>query len=159
MLQSTASLLGSAATSDHQHMSATEGEVAQCTDNLSLPSAPKPTTNGTHTDALAAHLPSSSMSLVPSCLPPQSNNILPPTRAAATAPQAGAEDSNVAQELKGVRLYVKRGQREFSEGIIGHLKLLVSSTGNGEMQSLCRFLFPPLGVRVLIISIDDDMRM
>lgn len=36
----------------------------------------------------------------------------------------GEEEEDVHQELKGVKLYIKRGEREFSDGMLGHVKLL-----------------------------------
>jgi hypothetical protein len=40
----------------------------------------------------------------------------------------GEEDEDVELELKGVKLYVKRGDSAFSEGVIGHVKLLSHRT-------------------------------
>jgi len=39
-------------------------------------------------------------------------------------PATGEEDETVLSELKGVKLFVKRGAREFSDGIFGHIKVL-----------------------------------
>ncbi|OBZ74081.1 hypothetical protein A0H81_06264 [Grifola frondosa] len=36
----------------------------------------------------------------------------------------GEEDEDVSAELKGAKLFIKRGEREFSDGILGHVKLL-----------------------------------
>lgn len=36
----------------------------------------------------------------------------------------GEENEDVELELKGVKLYVKRGNRPFSDGMVGHIKLL-----------------------------------
>jgi hypothetical protein len=40
----------------------------------------------------------------------------------------GEEDENVELELKNVKLYIKRGEKPFTEGIIGHVKVLESKT-------------------------------
>lgn len=40
----------------------------------------------------------------------------------------GEEDEDVEMELKNVKLYVKRGDKNFGEGILGHLKLLSHQT-------------------------------
>ena len=36
----------------------------------------------------------------------------------------GEENEDVELELKGVKLYVKRGEKPFSDGVTGHVKLL-----------------------------------
>jgi hypothetical protein len=36
----------------------------------------------------------------------------------------GEEAEDVESELKGIKLYVNRGSKGFSDGMIGHLKLL-----------------------------------
>ncbi|THG92481.1 hypothetical protein EW026_g8433, partial [Hermanssonia centrifuga] len=36
----------------------------------------------------------------------------------------GEEDEEVKAELKGVKLFIKRGGKEFSSGMLGHVKLL-----------------------------------
>lgn len=36
----------------------------------------------------------------------------------------GEEDENVEAELKGVKLFVKRGRKEFTDGMYGHIKIL-----------------------------------
>ena len=36
----------------------------------------------------------------------------------------GEENETVESELKGVKLYIKHGSREFTDGLIGHIKLL-----------------------------------
>lgn len=41
-----------------------------------------------------------------------------------TAGITGEEDEDVRHELRGVKLFVKRGDKEFSDGILGHVKLL-----------------------------------
>jgi len=40
----------------------------------------------------------------------------------------GEEDEDVESELKGVKLFIKRGQKDFTDGIIGNLKLLSHKT-------------------------------
>jgi hypothetical protein len=40
----------------------------------------------------------------------------------------GEEDEDVEMEQRGVKLYIKRGDRPFSEGIPGLVKLLVNRT-------------------------------
>lgn len=47
---------------------------------------------------------------------------LPP----AGKPSTGEEDEEVACELKGLKLFVKRGAREFNPPIGGHAKVLIS---------------------------------
>ncbi|KXN86205.1 hypothetical protein AN958_10393 [Leucoagaricus sp. SymC.cos] len=44
----------------------------------------------------------------------------------------GEENENIEVELKGVRLYVKRGDRPFAEGIAGHCKVLKDRTSRQE---------------------------
>ncbi|KAL0954142.1 hypothetical protein HGRIS_005281 [Hohenbuehelia grisea] len=41
---------------------------------------------------------------------------------------SGEEDEEVETELKHVKLYTKRGKRAFSEGLLGHVKLLSHKT-------------------------------
>lgn len=36
----------------------------------------------------------------------------------------GEEEEDVQQELKGVKLFIKRGNKPFASGMVGHLKLL-----------------------------------
>ncbi|KAJ2913351.1 hypothetical protein MD484_g7067, partial [Candolleomyces efflorescens] len=45
---------------------------------------------------------------------------------------AGEENEDVEQELKGVKLFVKRGNKPFSSGMIGHLKLLSDKSASTE---------------------------
>ncbi|KAF8075252.1 hypothetical protein FPV67DRAFT_624457 [Lyophyllum atratum] len=40
----------------------------------------------------------------------------------------GEEDEDVELELKGVKLFVKRGDKPFSDGMVGHVKLLSNRT-------------------------------
>ncbi|GBE89514.1 hypothetical protein SCP_1601760 [Sparassis crispa] len=69
----------------------------------------------THEDPLAAHLYSKS------------------THSTLT----GEEDETIRAELKGAKVYVKRGGREFSDGILGHAKILVHKE-TGEERILFR---------------------
>ncbi|KAF8196833.1 hypothetical protein K438DRAFT_1967835 [Mycena galopus ATCC 62051] len=53
------------------------------------------------------------------------------TKTAALAVQphsTGEEDEDIALDLKGVKLYIKRGEDNFSGGMIGHIKLLAHKT-------------------------------
>ena len=43
----------------------------------------------------------------------------------------GEEDEEVEMELKGAKVFVKRGTRDFCEGILGNVKLL-KRRGAGE---------------------------
>lgn len=48
----------------------------------------------------------------------------------------GEEDETVDAELKGIKLFIKRGGKEFTDGMYGHIKILTrkstpSETGNG----------------------------
>ena len=36
----------------------------------------------------------------------------------------GEENEDVTSELKGVKLFIKRGDKEFADGIFGHVKYL-----------------------------------
>ncbi|EGN97038.1 hypothetical protein SERLA73DRAFT_185331, partial [Serpula lacrymans var. lacrymans S7.3] len=36
----------------------------------------------------------------------------------------GEEDETIQSELKGVKLFIKRGSKEFTDGIYGHIKIL-----------------------------------
>lgn len=40
----------------------------------------------------------------------------------------GEEEEDVELELKGVKLFVKRGEKSFSDGMLGHVKLLSNRT-------------------------------
>ncbi|EKM50585.1 uncharacterized protein PHACADRAFT_263946 [Phanerochaete carnosa HHB-10118-sp] len=44
----------------------------------------------------------------------------------------GEEDEDVKAELKGAKLFIKRGNGEFSTGMIGHIKLLSHKTEKSE---------------------------
>ena len=54
----------------------------------------------------------------------------------------GEEEEDVELELKGVKLFVKRGDKSFSDGIIGHVKLLSNRTTLDER--ICEFILVPL---------------
>lgn len=45
---------------------------------------------------------------------------------------SGEEGEEVEAELKGAKLFVKRGQREFSSGMLGHVKLLKDKDSEEE---------------------------
>lgn len=49
----------------------------------------------------------------------------------------GEENEVVELELKGVKLYIKRGKKPFSDGMHGHLKLLSDKTTLGERLREC----------------------
>ena len=53
----------------------------------------------------------------------------------------GEEDEDVEAELKGVKLFVKRGSKEFADGILGHIKFLSHKTTKDERIGSCRILF------------------
>ncbi|EAU90747.2 hypothetical protein CC1G_04016 [Coprinopsis cinerea okayama7 len=61
-------------------------------------------TSGSH--AIVAATPSKSVNLMPSTL------------------TTGEENEDVEQEIKGVKLFIKRGNKPFASGMVGHLKLL-----------------------------------
>ncbi|KAL4249888.1 hypothetical protein ABKN59_002054 [Abortiporus biennis] len=44
----------------------------------------------------------------------------------------GEEDEEVHQELRGVKLFIKRGDKEFTSGIFGHVKLLAHRETSDE---------------------------
>lgn len=51
----------------------------------------------------------------------------------------GEEDETVEAELKGVKLFAKRGRKEFTDGIYGHVKILSQKstpqqTGNKDLE-------------------------
>lgn len=51
---------------------------------------------------------------------------------ASTAPKAsslvtGEEDESVSSELKGVKIFIKRGRKEFTDGNFGHIKVLTQN--------------------------------
>lgn len=55
----------------------------------------------------------------------------------------GEEDEEVESELKGIKLFIKRGKREFSTGMLGHAKLLVNK-GEGAAKRRIVFRREPL---------------
>ncbi|CCM02667.1 uncharacterized protein FIBRA_04771 [Fibroporia radiculosa] len=55
----------------------------------------------------------------------------------AKSSHTGEEDEEVAAELKGVKVFIKRGDREFSDAILGHVKLL-SHKQTGDERLLFR---------------------
>ncbi|RPD58947.1 hypothetical protein L226DRAFT_108852 [Lentinus tigrinus ALCF2SS1-7] len=48
----------------------------------------------------------------------------PSTSAQKVATVTGEEDEDVSSELKGAKVFIKRGERDFCEGILGNVKLL-----------------------------------
>ncbi|PBL00020.1 hypothetical protein ARMGADRAFT_527398 [Armillaria gallica] len=50
----------------------------------------------------------------------------------------GEEDEEVASDIKGVRLYIKRGERDFTSGMLGHVKLLSNKTSENQRLLLRR---------------------
>ncbi|KAI3600696.1 hypothetical protein WG66_014193 [Moniliophthora roreri] len=48
----------------------------------------------------------------------------------------GEEEEDVVSDLKGVKLFVKRGPREFTGGMLGHVKLLSSRNKNTVRERL-----------------------
>ena len=70
-------------------------------------------------------------------------------------PATGEEDETVLSELKGVKLFIKRGAREFTDGMFGHIKVL------SHMESAKdRILFrrDPLGQVSLNAGLQPAMR-
>ncbi|KAK0202339.1 hypothetical protein DFS33DRAFT_886513 [Desarmillaria ectypa] len=68
--------------------------------------------------------------------------LAPPTIEApreSTVPHlTGEEDEEVANDIKGVRLYIKRGERDFTSGMLGHVKLLSNKTSQSQRLLLRR---------------------
>ena len=52
----------------------------------------------------------------------------------------GEEDEDVVSELKGAKVFVKRGERDFCEGILGHARLLKHKTSGAER--ICALIHP-----------------
>lgn len=53
----------------------------------------------------------------------------------------GEEEEEVELEQKGVKLYVKRGDRPFGDGMLGHVKLLSKrTTGEERIRALIAYL-------------------
>jgi len=53
----------------------------------------------------------------------------------------GEEEEDVELEQKGVKLYVKRGDRPFGDGMFGHVKLLSKrTTGEERIRALIAYL-------------------
>jgi hypothetical protein len=50
---------------------------------------------------------------------------------------SGEEDEDVKAELKGLKLFVKRGTKEFSTGMLGHIKLLCDKATEEERLGTC----------------------
>ncbi|KAF8834937.1 hypothetical protein BDN67DRAFT_984967 [Paxillus ammoniavirescens] len=47
----------------------------------------------------------------------------------------GEEDETVVAELKGVKLFIKRGRKEFTDGMYGHIKILSRSSALSTPQN------------------------
>ena len=60
------------------------------------------------------------------------------TRPAYDAAVTGEEDEEVEMELKGAKVFVKRGTRDFCEGILGNVKLLKRRDTGEERVRACR---------------------
>ena len=61
------------------------------------------------------------------------------TRLTYPAP-TGEEDEDVQEELKGVKLFIKRGDKDFSSGILGHVKLLTHRKMSDERLGMLQTL-------------------
>ncbi|KAG0698198.1 hypothetical protein DFH29DRAFT_1003076 [Suillus ampliporus] len=77
---------------------------------------------------------------------------------ASTAPKAsslitGEEDESISTELKGVKLFIKRGRREFTDGNFGHIKVL---TQNERARLL--FRRDPLGQVSMNVALRPAVR-
>jgi hypothetical protein len=51
---------------------------------------------------------------------------------ASSAGPTGEEGEELEQEVKGVKLFVKRGNKPFASGMVGHLKLLSDRNTKAE---------------------------
>jgi hypothetical protein len=49
----------------------------------------------------------------------------------------GEEDESVSSELKGVKIFIKRGRKEFTDGNFGHIKVLTQN----ERTRLRKYVF------------------
>ena len=50
----------------------------------------------------------------------------------------GEEDEEVETEIKGAKVFIKRGDRDFCEGILGNVKLLKhKETGDHRIREFC----------------------
>ena len=49
----------------------------------------------------------------------------------------GEEDEDVSSELKGAKVFIKRGERDFCEGILGNAKLLKHKATGVERICTC----------------------
>ena len=50
----------------------------------------------------------------------------------------GEEEEEVEMELKGAKVFVKRGSRDFCEGILGNVKLLKRRDSGEERVCSCQ---------------------
>lgn len=47
----------------------------------------------------------------------------------------GEEDETATAELKGVKLFIKRGKKEFTNGMYGHIKVLSHKPGSSGKET------------------------
>ncbi|KAI0788887.1 hypothetical protein C8Q75DRAFT_734130 [Abortiporus biennis] len=70
----------------------------------------------------------------------------------------GEEDEEVHQELRGVKLFIKRGDKEFTSGIFGHVKLLAHrETSDERLDS--RLTAPPVFRREPVWKVSMSVRL
>ncbi|KAJ3501018.1 hypothetical protein NLJ89_g9530 [Agrocybe chaxingu] len=67
----------------------------------------------------------------------------------------GEEDEDVELELKGVRLFTKRGSKPFAEGVAGHIKLLSNRT---TMEQRLLFRREPLWKVSMNVRVQPTVR-
>ena len=53
----------------------------------------------------------------------------------------GEEDEDITSELRGVKLFIKRGTSDFSTGMTGHVKLLSHRVDGSERVGKYKALF------------------
>ncbi|KAG1850926.1 hypothetical protein F4604DRAFT_1970053 [Suillus subluteus] len=70
-----------------------------------------------------------------------------------SSPVTGEEDESVSSELKGVKIFIKRGRKEFTDGNFGHIKLL---TQNERTRLL--FRRDPLGQVSMNVALRSAVR-
>ncbi|KIP03816.1 hypothetical protein PHLGIDRAFT_223989 [Phlebiopsis gigantea 11061_1 CR5-6] len=84
--------------------------------------------------------PAASVSL--STETPEANPLVALTFAKSThVGTTGEEDEDTTSELRGVKLFIKRGTGDFSTGMTGHVKLLSHRTDGGERVGKCASRF------------------
>jgi len=104
------------------YISGTSSESPQiCRDDTNAPSTDPPAANsGPGKDELDTRVGGSLGSTGKSEDPLAAHTYSRATHTAIT----GEEDEQVTTELKGVKVFIKRGDRDFSDGILGHARLL-----------------------------------